>query len=244
VTPVTSARLGPSTLRTLDEYVARVLCCPPDVARAGGVHLLSVPERGLPTWHGYVMPIVGLAFATGAVIACRPDLCSQLEAALGSDTRLASMDGAAFRRLQRAVRQTLPHAFTLGGDFRALDGGTLSPSVSEHRAELIAADDASALHLRARFDGPIFGVRGPRGRIVAYAALKLKSAAVWEVAVATEAEYRGRGFARDVVSAASRHTLEQGRVPIYIHDRDNSSSAFVARAVGYQLYSEIVLGEY
>ena len=62
--------------------------------------------------------------------------------------------------------------------------------------------------------------------------------------VATEADYRGRGYARDAVSAAARFTLDQGRLPTYIHDRDNSTSAFVARAVGFQLYAEIVLSEY
>jgi predicted GNAT family acetyltransferase len=80
--------------------------------------------------------------------------------------------------------------------------------------------------------------------LISWAALKLKSEHVWEIAVATEADYRGRGYARDVVSAASRFTLEHGRLPIYIHDRDNGTSAFVARAAGYQLYAEIVLSEY
>ena len=50
--------------------------------------------------------------------------------------------------------------------------------------------------------------------------------------------------ARDVVSAAAGFTLDQGRLPTYIHDRDNGSSGFVARAVGFQLYAEIVLSEY
>jgi predicted GNAT family acetyltransferase len=74
--------------------------------------------------------------------------------------------------------------------------------------------------------------------------LKLKSQRVCELAVATEADYRGRGYARDVVAAATRFVLDQTRIPIYIHDRDNSTSAFVARAVGYQLYAEIALSEY
>ncbi|MBV9547816.1 MAG: GNAT family N-acetyltransferase [Chloroflexi bacterium] len=244
MTPVTSARLGAGTLRIVDDYAAQVLRCPPDVAHAGGVHLLAVPERGLPAWHGYVMPVLGLSFASGAVVACRPDLLEQLKATLGSDVRLSSLDAAALRRLHRAVRQLLPNAFTLGGDFRVLDASTFAPSAQEDRAEFIADEDASALHLRTRFDGAIFGVRGPHGRLVSYAALKRKSEAVWEIAVATEADYRGRGYARDVVSAASRHTLDAGRIAIYIHDRDNSTSAFVARALGYQMYSEIVLGEY
>jgi predicted GNAT family acetyltransferase len=87
-------------------------------------------------------------------------------------------------------------------------------------------------------------VRGPHGRLISWAALKLKSARVWEIAVATATDYRGRGYARDVVALATRHTLDAGRIPIYIHDEDNGSSRFVARAVGYQLYAEIVFVEY
>jgi RimJ/RimL family protein N-acetyltransferase len=231
-------------VRTLDAYAETILACPPTLARRGGVHLLSAPRRGLPTWHGYTLPIVGLSFAPGAVIACRPDLLERLRSELGSDAHQTYLDGPAFRRLWRAIQRCVPHAFTLAGDFRVADAVTFSPSETSHRAEFIAADDPAALHLRTRFDGAIFGVRGPHGRLISWAALKLKSDQVWEIAVATEADYRGRGYARDVVSAASRFTLERNRLPTYIHDRDNGTSAFVARATGFQLYAEIVLSEY
>jgi GNAT superfamily N-acetyltransferase len=231
-------------VRTLDAYAETVLACPPSVARKGGVHVLAESRRGLPAWHGFTMPIVGLSFSPGAVVACRPDLVDRMRAELGSDVHQPYLDGPAFRRLWRAVTRCTPNAFTLAGDLRAADGATLSPPATMHRAELVAEDDPAALHLRTRFDGSIFAVRGPHGRLVSWAALKLKSDRVWELAVATEADYRGRGFARDVVAAAARFTLDQGRLPIYIHDRDNGTSAFVARAVGFQLYSEIVLSEY
>jgi GNAT superfamily N-acetyltransferase len=244
MTPATSNRLPAAAVRTLDEYAERVLLCPPALARQGGVHLRSEPRRGLPAWHGFTMPIVGLSYAPGAVIACRPDLEGCLRAELGSDVRQPCLDGPAFRRLWRAVARCAPNAFTLAGDLRALSAHTFVPTPSIDRAELLAEDDPAALHLRTRFDGAIFGVRGPRGRLVSWAAIKLKSDRVWELAVATEADYRGRGFARDVVAAAARFTLDQGRLPIYIHDRDNGTSAFVARAVGFQLYCEIVLCEY
>jgi GNAT superfamily N-acetyltransferase len=226
----------------LDGYAEHTLTCPPSLARAGGVHLLAVRSRGLPAWHGYTLPIIGLSFASGAVVACRPDLVERLGAEMGSDRRLASLDAPALRRLLRSVRRLLPHAFTLGGDLRAADADSVIGAPG--RAELIPREDPSALHLRSRFDGEVFGVRGPRNRVISWAALKLKSDTVWEIAVATEADYRGRGFARDVVTAAARYTLEQGRIPIYVHDRDNSTSAFVARAVGFHVYAEIVLGEY
>ena len=48
-------------MRTLDRFADSVYLCPPDQARRGGVHLLSAAGRGLPTWHGYTLPIVGLS---------------------------------------------------------------------------------------------------------------------------------------------------------------------------------------
>jgi RimJ/RimL family protein N-acetyltransferase len=244
MTPATSNRLPAAAIRALDTYAEAVLACPPAVARKGGVNLLSAPSRGLPAWHGFTMPIVALSFAQGAVVAARPDLLEPLRRELGSDAHQSYLDGSSFRRLWRAVQRCTPNAFTLAGDFRAADRSTFSPSATAARAEHLAEEDAAALHLRTRFDGAIFGVRGPHGRLLSWAALKNKSDRVWEIAVATEADYRGRGYARDVVSAATAFTLDQGRLPIYIHDRDNGTSAFVARAVGFQLYAEIVLSEY
>ena len=244
MTPATSNRLPAAAVRVLDGYAETVLACPPALARQGGVHLLSASQRGLPTWHGFTMPLVALSFEPGAVIACRPDLVERMRAELGSDVLRRHLDGPALRRLWRAVQRSVPNAFTLLGDFRAAHDATFIASPRMERAEHLHEDDSAALHLRTRFDGAIFGVRGPRGRLVSWAALKLKSDRVWEIAVATEADYRGRGYARDVVAAAARFTLDQGRLPTYIHDRDNSTSAFVARAVGFQVYAEIVLSEY
>lgn len=231
-------------MRTLDAYAEKVLTCPPRIARGGGVHILSTAARGLPSWHGYVLPVVGLSFAPGAVLSCRPDLVAPMGRELGSDVHLPYLDGPALRRMLRAIQRTVHNAFSLAGDLRAVDRQTFAPSQTMDRAEHIAEDDTAALHLRTRFDGPIFGVRGPHGRLVSWAALKLKSDTVWEVAVATEADYRGRGYGRDVVAAATRFVLDRGRIAIYIHDRDNTTSAFVARAVGYQIYAEIVFSEY
>jgi hypothetical protein len=243
MTSTTAARLDRATLDRLDTYARDALGCPPEMGHAGGVTLLPDRARARPIWHGYVMPMVALSFAEGAVISIRPDLLDQLRTHMGSDVRLARVDTAAERRLLRAVQRTLANAFTLGGDLRAVDEHHFQPTASNH-AELIPRPDPAALHLRSRFDGEVFGVRGPRGRVVSWAALKLKTPDVWEIAVATESDYRGRGYARDVVSAATRYTLEQGRIPIYVHDRDNTTSAFVSRTLGYLVYAGIVFGEY
>jgi hypothetical protein len=116
VTPITSNRLSQAAIHTLDEYAATVLTCPPTLARNGGVHVLSEARRGLPAWHGFTMPIVGLSFAQGAVVACRPDLVDRLRGELGSDVRQPYLDGPAFRRLGRAVARATENAFILAGD--------------------------------------------------------------------------------------------------------------------------------
>jgi GNAT superfamily N-acetyltransferase len=244
---VLSARqpaLLPATIERLDQYVTDVLACPAAQARAGGVHVLASPRRALPAWHGFALPIAGVSYPEGAALAVRPDLADRLTADMGSDARLPRLDHVAWRRVYRAVLRLAPFAFNLMGDMRAVDEDTFQPTATEHRADRIPRDDPVAMHLRRRFDGDVFGVRGPHGRLVSWAALKLKSDDVWEVAVATEPDYRGRGFARDVVSAATRHTLDQGRLCLYVHDDENRTSAFVSRALGYQRYAEVILVEY
>ena len=210
MTPATSNRLPAAALRTLDAYAEDVLACPPAVARKGGVHVLATARRALPAWHGYTLPIVALSFAPGAVVACRTDLADQLLAELGSDSHQQYLDGPAFRRLWRAIQRCMPNAFTLAGDFRAADAATFAPSPNISRAEHIPEEDPAALHLRTRFDGAIFGVRGPHGRLVSWAALKLKSDHIWEIAVATEA-----GLPR----AGLRARRRVGRLALYAGPR-------------------------
>lgn len=236
--------LGQATLARLDRYATDALGCPVDPARAGGVHLLAASARAVAAWHGHALPVLGLSFPEGATLTVRPDLYAALLQGLGSDVHRRSLDRAALERVRRAASRLAPHAFVLAGDMLAADPSTFVRPPGTGRAELIPADDPAALHLRHRFDGPVFGVRGPRGSLISWSALKLKAADVWEVAVATEADYRGRGFARDVVAAATSYTLARGSLCLYVHDHDNRSSAYVARALGYARYAEVVLAEY
>lgn len=227
----------------LDAYARTVLSCDRSLTHAG-VTIVPSAQRGLPAWHGYTLPIVALTFREGTVIAARPDMVERLRSEMGSDAQAGLLDLAALRRLHRAIKRVAEHSFTLGGEMRAADGETFQPYRGTIVAKLVDPEDPSAAHLRGRFDARVFGIRGPHGRIVAWAGLKEKSPDVWEIAVTTEADYRGRGFARATVSAATQCTLEAGRLPLYIHDRDNEPSAFVCRSLGYQSYADVALAEY
>lgn len=63
-----------------------------------------------------------------------------------------------------------------------------------------------------------------------------------ELAVVTDEEHRGKGWARRLVATAARHELEQVPVVTYLHGRDNEPSARVADAVGFPDRGWKVLG--
>jgi GNAT superfamily N-acetyltransferase len=97
-------------------------------------------------------------------------------------------------------------------------------------------DDLHADWYRLHFDGPVFVARNDMGSIVSWAAIKCKSDHVWEMAVSTDAAYRGRGLARSVVSHATHAALDAGKLPLYLHEISNTASARVCGALGYQPY--------
>jgi predicted GNAT family acetyltransferase len=78
-----------------------------------------------------------------------------------------------------------------------------------------------------------------------FAFLRRLSDGVWEIVVETAAPYRGRGYAKTVVSAATEAVLGAGRIPVYSCDEHNVASRRVAEALGYRVYAEdfVCLGQ-
>jgi GNAT superfamily N-acetyltransferase len=226
----------------LDHFHARELACDLELLRQPGLHLISSERRGRAGWGGYTVPLFALSTPRGGIVSCRPDMLGAVREELGgrtSDQPLGELD---FERLRRITRRVVPYAYSLSGHvlycdpnhFRPVDGG----------AELLPRQDTRGLDLRRRFDGEIFVVRGSRNEIASWAAIKLKSEDVWEIAVVTEAQYRRRGYAKQVVSAATQHILDSGRLALYVHDRTNLASAKVCRSLGYVEYAEEFFFEY
>jgi GNAT superfamily N-acetyltransferase len=235
-------RLKAGQVERVDEFHASELGCEVDLLRQPGVHLLPTERRARPGWGGYTVPIFALATPLGGVVSFRPDLQQSIAADLGGLEVGQPLEAAAFDRLRRTVRRSVPYAYSLSGSVLYADRHSFRPFGS--LAELLPRDDRRGIDLRRRFDGEVFIVNGARGEIASWAALKLKSDDVWELAVVTEPVYRGRGYAKQVVSAATAYTLEQGRLALYVHDRTNRHSARVCRSLGYVEYAEEYFCEY
>ena len=233
------SRVG--THAALDRFHAHELGCSVELLREPGLHVLRIEGRARPSWGGYTVPLFAVSTAEGGVVSCRPDLVERVQRELRGTWR-GVLDAEALDALRRVGRQAVPYAYSLNGyaltvqssDFRPMDGA----------AERLLPSDPRGRDLRRRFDGEIFVVNGSRGEIAAWSAIKLKADDVWEIAVVTEAPYRGRGYAKQVVSAATRHILDSHRAPLYVHDRANHASARVCRSLGYREYAEVYFCEY
>jgi RimJ/RimL family protein N-acetyltransferase len=226
----------------VDGFHAAELGCNPALLTLPGIHVIPSERRTRPGWGGYTIPILALSTPGGGVVSVRPDLVERTRGQLAVLTAGRPIGAGEFARLQQISRATIPYAYSLSGYVLYTDAEHFQPRPS--RARMIERTDVRGADLRRRFDGEIFAVYGIRGEIASWSAIKRKSDEVWEIAVVTEAAYRGQGLAKEVVSAATAYILEQGRVALYVHDRNNQASARVCRALGYVEYAEEYFSEY
>jgi len=239
---VLEERLLVGTQPRLDAFHALLLDVPPESFRVPGVHVVASERRARPSWGGYITPIYALSTPSGGVVSVRADLLPAVRRELAGAAPGRPLGEREFSKLRAISQRAVPYAFSLTGDVLFTDPAHFRPTPLG--AEQLARTDVRGAELRRRFDGEIFVVNGAHGEIAAWAAIKLKSDQVWELAVVTEPAYRGRGLAKRVVSAATAYILDHGRVPLYIHDRTNHASARVCRALGYVEYAQTFFCEY
>lgn len=214
----------------LTAFFGEELGVPPELLTEPGVHVVTGPKREEPCWCDFRLPFLMIGHGNSTVISVTRSLMPRISSVL--DSSAARITTEAVRAMQAVVSAAHPGVKCLAGralycepeDFEPFDG---------HATEKLLPHHPDWDDFREHFDGPVFVVRAPDGDVAAWAAIKLKSDDVWEVAVTTEKRRRGRGLAKVVVSAATQHILECGRVPLYVHDDGNLPSARVARALGY-----------
>jgi GNAT superfamily N-acetyltransferase len=215
----------------LDAFHGLLLDVPVDRLREPGMHVVSSERRARPGWGGYITPIYAISTPGGGVVSCRADLVAGVRRDVPTPPAGRPIGEREFSRLRAISQRAVPYAYCLAGDILYVDRAAFKP-VAEG-AHPLSRGESRGADLRRRFDGEIFVVNGLRGEIAAWSAIKLKSDDVWEIAVVTESAYRGRGFAKRVVSASTAYILDHGRVPLYVHDRANLASARVCRSLGY-----------
>lgn len=75
------------------------------------------------------------------------------------------------------------------------------------------------------------------GQWAAIAGTQIKSCNCSYIFVSTEAPYRGRGYAKALVSAVCNELFIQGRTPVYALDSSNIPSVRLAKSLGFKEYA-------
>ncbi|HOF89391.1 MAG TPA: GNAT family N-acetyltransferase [Armatimonadota bacterium] len=232
----------------LDTFWATELGCAPAALHEGGLTVCLPAHRAGPRWMGWMVPVdcvrLGGASPDTGVLSLTPKLAQayarQAQRLVSADSYLPPNGQA----LIRFMREHLPTAVPKVHHILFVNEAAFTPAPDVYPVGALRENDPHADWYRLHFDGPVFVARNEWGHIVSWAALKCKSDDVWELAVVTDAPYRGRGLARSVVTRATRAALDTGKLPIYLYDVSNTASARVAQALGYQFYGYELTCEY
>ena len=92
------------------------------------------------------------------------------------------------------------------------------------------------------FNGDVLVALADDGTVAAGVGRKQHDRHGHELAVVTEEAHRGQGLARRLVTQAARRVLDDGAVPVYLHDPANHASARTADASGFPDVGWRILG--
>lgn len=189
------------------------------------VHLSSSPLRERPGWDGVRRPVVGVGDGAALVLSVPPHVAHRL--------RHADVGGRCPTRLLAEELGVEPAAAVhLSWTCAAFRWSTDPPDLPAIGRWVPADDPALPPWLRP-FPEPVLVTFDQAGKVVAAAARKVHTPHGHEIAVGTEPAARGRGLARALVAQMARRILDDGAVPLYLHDPANTASARVAEAAGF-----------
>lgn len=249
----TTLQLDPSpptadsgTLHRLHRHFAEQLGCRPEDLACGNRQVVSSEHRDDGSAPGPATPLWALRRENGWVISVTPDAYPPAHSLLQAlPSNQDPLSETARHRLHETVGQVSPVSFSYAGLQLYTDRALFTP-FSAHPARCLTPDDLHLLqsshHPMAREverlrAGDLFAVL-EAGEVRSFAYLRRLSDEVWEIVVETAAPYRGRGYGKSVVSAATEAVLQRGHIPVYSCDEFNVASRRLAESLGYRTYAE------
>ena len=118
---------------------------------------------------------------------------------------------------------------------------TLGATDVPEMLELTAATEPGPFLPQTIQMGSYFGIRASDGRLVAMAGERLQSTAFAEIsAVCTHPEFRGRGYARALVTFLAAQIVAAGKTP-FLHVKSENGAKVVYEKIGFRLRAAICL---
>jgi RimJ/RimL family protein N-acetyltransferase len=191
----------------------------------GDGQLNVTAARDEPGWDCKVRPIQGVTGPDGSVLAVSPVLARLFD---GSTAEAVFADAAVangHERLAKRLGVPVGHGMPV---FRWSEEAAVGPNLGEW----VDAGDVRLPDWLRPFNGGVLAVFED-DQYVAGVGLKRHNDIAFELSVGTDPEFRGQGFATDLVAQAARAIIGAGGVPIYQHGAGNEASAKVADAAGF-----------
>ncbi len=202
------------------------------------VHVVGSSTRIEPGWDGVVRPVNGVATPDGAVVSVPPAAAERVAAAA------AELEDAGEPEPLAALGRRLPHLLDLP-DHRYGTGifrWSTEPTDSDDPGTWLPRDDPRVVPWLHPFNGDVLVALADDGTVAAGVGRKQHDRHGHELAVVTEEAHRGQGLARRLVTQAARRVLDDGAVPVYLHDPANVASARTADASGFPDVGWRILG--
>jgi GNAT superfamily N-acetyltransferase len=197
---------------------------------SSGVTIVEANSRVEPEWDGRVRPVRGVRTPDGTVIGVPPGGLAEARSA-----------GATVEEL----KENLPTAMGFPG-WRIYEGvfrWSDDPIPFDAPGSWHAPDESMLPDWLRPFNAPVLVVI-EEGVVVAGVGRKVHDPHGQELAVVTDAEHRGKGLAKRLVSQAAFKVIEEGAIPTYLHAPGNEASARTADASGFPDRGWSILGLY
>jgi RimJ/RimL family protein N-acetyltransferase len=235
-----------TTLNRLHHHFARQLGCRPEDLAYGNRQLVTCDPGEEGNAAGPLMPLRALRRENGWVVSVTPEAYSSANVVLQNlPLHQDPLSEPARRSFHESLRRKRLVTFYYYGlelyadeeSFRPYHGRAVHRLTLEDLPRLQEAGHPLACQEEAMSQGDVFAII-EGGKVRSYATILRSSDEAWEIAVSTEEPYRGRGYAKSVVSAATEAILQAGRVPIYSCDEFNAASRRVAESLGFRKYAD------
>lgn len=195
-----------------------------------GLTIVAAESRTVPEWDGSVRPVRGVETPDGTVIGVPPDRLEEARSA-----------GSTVEELRDRLPQAVGYAGwqLYAGAFRWSD----DPIPFDRPGSWLPPDAPGLPEWLRPFNGSVL-VGYENGSVAGGVGRKIHDRFGQELAVVTETDHRGRGWAKRLVSQAAQRVLEEGAIPTYLHAPHNAASARTADAAGFPDRGWKVLGLY
>lgn len=222
-----------SDIDLIDRYYASVLGCSADDLNSDRLSIVASENRNIRFAKGVPLALFALLKKSGGVFSIRPDLVSTADRVL-QHIESGTTDDNICDTLKTALSPLIDVRFWFRGS-RLYCGRETFTDLSFGEVRITTHEDEHSIFLHNKWGGEVYS-QIVDDKTVSWAAIKPLSDVIWDLSIETLEEYRGRGYAKSVVSSTVRHILDNDRFAGWGCDRINTASLRTAHAVGFTDY--------